>query len=274
MTDTEFYEWLEGYKRAFPETANWLNGLGQGKSADDAMAAKGQPIPPSRQRDMLQTWRFALADIGKDEARKVTAEMVLGNAPSVPAFERERTATIVRQNALEARRRDFTPEPDLEPIPSRKTREAGVSLAALLREMTDTEGLTREQKAEILARAFPAKSGDKRDWYRCRTCRDTGKVDVWHPDYVATVMEHGFAGTRTRYSAVASCTCDAGAPFRNRKNNPLPVLNVLHHCRCAFGDVTDQGNVNDLIDWIETRKERFVKERGDPLLAAYGGDDF
>lgn len=256
MTDPEFDEWLEGYKRAYPETAGWLNGLGD-----------------TRKADMLRTWKFALADIGKDEARKVTAEMVLGNLPNVPAFERERTATIVRQNALEARRRDFRAEPDQEPITSRKTREAGVSLAALLREMTDRE-MGREEKAEFLAKAFPDRSRDKRDWHKCTGCRDTGKVDVWNPDYVATVMEHGIEGSRTRYSAVAACSCDAGAPFRNRKVGALPVVNPLHHCRCAFGDVTDPQNVADMLDWIATRKERFVKERGEPAFSDYNQETY
>ena len=264
MTDTEFDEWLEGYKRAYPETAVWLNGLDATKTGEKT----------TRKDDMLRTWKFALADIGKDEARKVTAEMVLGNSPSVPGFERERTATIVRQNALEARRRDYKPEPDQEPIPSAATLNGGVSLAGLLRQMTDIDGLTAEQKAEMLARAFPAASRDKRDWHKCKLCRDTGKLDVWHPDYVLKVMEHGLGKVKTRYSSVCACTCGEGYPFRTRKTNPLVEFTPLNHCLCLFGDVTDMKNLEELLDWIQNRKERFVKERGDPLLAAYNTEEF
>lgn len=252
MTKEEFNQWLEGYKRAYPETAGWLNGLGD------------------RKADMLTTWQYALQDVTLDEARKVTAAMVRGEVPYVPAYERERTGTVVRQAAYEARSRakPFPDKPEHHPL-TKRDREALVSLGGLFAQLTERNH-TQAEKLAFLERHFPP-STDPRDRFLCPQCRDSGYVDVWHPDFVWRVHQHGWDAEATRYAAVCACTCSQGRQFREvrEESRRLPEYSILHHCRCPFGDVLSERNIADLLDWLETKSKRYVEERGEPAFAAY-----
>lgn len=253
MTREEFDKWLDGYKRAFPETAGWLNGLGE-----------------IRKKDMLDTWAFALSSVPLDDARKITAAMVLGEVPHVAAFERERTGTVVRQAALDARSRakPYQDAPTHQPLTKRE-RSGLVSLAGLFAQLTDREH-TQDERAAFLGQHF-GPSTDPRDHYMCPQCRDSGYVEVWHPDFVWRVQSHGWDAEATRYVSVSACTCSRGRQFRERadESKRLPEYTVLEHCRCPFGDVLSEKNIADLLDWIATRSKRFVEEKGEPAFAAY-----
>lgn len=253
MTKEEFREWLRGYLKAYPETSRWMNRL--------AVETKA---------NLMESWEYAFKDVEHIEARHATADCVRGEGPDIPAYDRERTATILRKYILEKRARN-APVVDDPSFSRRLPEKRHVSLAALFRQISD-EDVTREQRAEMLRSAF-GDSQDPRDRYKCLVCRDVGKVDVWHPEYVMRVKALGMENAGFRYTSVVACTCQAGVPFKSRQRNALPEMNLLDHCYCRFGDTKNPVAIADMLDWIENSRQRYVEVKGESLFEEYNSAD-
>lgn len=249
MTKEEFKEWLRGYLKAYPETSRWINGLA-----------------PETKENLMESWGYAFRDVELDEARHATADCVRGDGPDIPPYDREKIVTILRKYILEKRAKN-APVVDDPSFSRRLPEKKHVSLARLLRQISD-EDLTKEQRAEVLRKAF-GDSQDPRDRYKCLICRDVGKVDIWHPEYAMRVKALGIENAGYRYTSVAACTCQAGAPFKARQRNALPEFNLLDHCYCRFGDTKNEAAIADLLDWMNNSRQRFVETKGESLFEEY-----
>ena len=78
MTRDEFNEWRSHYCNCFPLTGQWLNDL------------------PNKGRDTLQVWFKCLERFSAIVCTTVTDRMAYGELKPVEAYERDKTALIVR----------------------------------------------------------------------------------------------------------------------------------------------------------------------------------
>jgi len=81
MTEQEFDKWLNDYAVAFPSVLDWLDRI------------------PDQTRT-LQRWHMTLKKIPLDHAVMVTDRLAAGELPDIPAYDREKTAMIVRRHAF------------------------------------------------------------------------------------------------------------------------------------------------------------------------------
>lgn len=230
MLEDEFREWLDRHLEAFPQLRVWLEGL---------------PKPAAT----LGAWRGALADVAPEDAAAVTDAMVRGDIQAPAAYDRERTAAIVRQNAREiAWRRSACDQSDQ---PAKVAQRPRAGRSGRIAELMATDFAERTQGvAELLPEQV----------YGCDLCRDVGTVTVWHPVSVAEASETGEAPKRRATAAVA-CSCRRGdrmadgvTPGTGRPGyRRLPRYDENHYCRIEYGlpSADDTGN---LLAWLANRQ--------------------
>lgn len=80
MNSNEFEQWSSAHFAAFPETARWLAGT------DDP-------------RGTLAVWAKVMKDVDATAAIEVTERMARGDLEAPEAYNRERTAAVVRREA-------------------------------------------------------------------------------------------------------------------------------------------------------------------------------
>jgi hypothetical protein len=80
MTGDEFNEWAANHFASFPETQRWLSGTESPQAT-------------------LQVWRKVLLETSVAAAIEVSNRMARGDIDPLPAYERERTAAVVRREA-------------------------------------------------------------------------------------------------------------------------------------------------------------------------------
>ena len=80
MIATEFETWRKGYFAAFPETRGWF-------------AKVESPA------ETLEVWRNVLSDTDFDAAVEVTRRLANGDLEGIAAYDREKTAAVIRREA-------------------------------------------------------------------------------------------------------------------------------------------------------------------------------
>lgn len=80
MTETECEKWRAGYFAAFPDTRAWFSNL----------------LSPA---DTFTVWVNVLQDVDFEAATEVTLRLARGDIEPIPAYDREKTAAIVRREA-------------------------------------------------------------------------------------------------------------------------------------------------------------------------------
>ena len=118
--------------------------------------------------------------------------------------------------------------------------ESGVDLKP-----SETPRLIKEtviRGAEDLARQLRPKYAHGVETFTCKLCRDSGWVDIWHPDFVAALRK-GDADAFP-YKAVAYCTCAKGE-LRKRVSGAVGAATfdrAIHICRdeCSLEELRNR----------------------------------
>lgn len=228
MLPDEFREWLSDYLAAFPGTEEWLGRL------------------PNRQATVAH-WRGTLADVDPAAAKEATRLMLAGELEAPKAYEREHTASRIRQIARQiAWQRSGCDHTD-PPKKVAQRRRGGLSAASVL-----AKGFA--ERTDEVAGTLPESV------YGCDLCHDVGTVTIWHPVSVAEA-----AGTRKRPRRVATaavaCQCHRGNRLASgvepKPGRPayrgLPVYDERRHCVVESG-LPDAADVDRLLGWLSNRE--------------------
>ena len=246
MNGPEFDQWLSGHCAAFPDLQAWLS-----KVQDTGATVK--------------VWRGVLEDVDADAAKEATQKMARGDIEPPAAYERERTAAIIRKAAKKiafdkkradqdaAQRKEATRRGVCQPIGPLIRRAMAVGYKVRSGEMTAEE---RDAAMEQIKKEAGSDPNAYEPRYDCPTCLDHGWVEVWHPDVAAKARMSRKEPSRMA-SCVMACTCHRGNKFFDPPSNegkaamfrPLPRYDEAKHCAIRAG-ASGQTAVREFMDWL------------------------
>lgn len=248
MTRDEFQGWWEFHCARFPDSAAWLNDKG-----------------PTLKATIKEAWAEALRDVAPEDAREVTRRMVSGEEPPIPGYEREQTASIVRKAAKRlAGERSSKTLSEAESVrwkrsPSQPEIPAGSLGRALhrARQLCVQEGMKPSdavyQVVSEMPDAFPEDNPtDKRRWYRCHLCRDTGSVNVWSAEAYRLAKSGTLTGKEPYLVDACFCSCPRGDHGPNPRHRAPRLNDGL--CILPHGNSQDSENLARFMLWTERWK--------------------
>ncbi len=256
MQAEQFDQWLRDYRCSYPTIGDWLDRL------EDPAAT-------------LRKWRRVLEPIELDEALSVTRRMEDGELdPPLQWEQRDRTATIVRREAMQARSSRRERERDLHlqhrPVMTQKAGKVyplgGIlrALIALGKQQADGQmepDAAAAKREQLFYQARQCDSPPPR--FRCTHCGDTGLIVVWHPRCVALMRAKGELPADQRHAAVVLCS-EAGcmaAQSQERANSrdgvkrKLAMFAARQHCRVFGGSLPSDKDYETFREWM---REQFV----------------
>lgn len=251
MTREEFNGWWNAHGRVFPETAAWVNGLGQaGKST------------------LLAAWADVMGDVDSRDAHEVTKRMLAGTDEMLAAFDREKTPGHIRRLAwnLKQGRGEVNREPILPVVRNGKPFPMSGLLADLM--LARDEGATPEQLQPIIAE-FKAKhctpeADDAGPRFHCATCKDSGMVLCWGPSAMAAMRTEGIDAVRKLNSPLVGCLCSCRRGDRSSEGamKTFGRYNVANLHLCPRGDFRSEANLMALErDWEAGKAARYASKR-------------
>lgn len=244
MVEIEFREWLREYCVAFPQTQAWIDGL------TDSTAT-------------LAAWRGAMSDVDPDAAAEVTRRMAAGDIEPPAAYDREKTAAIVRRHAREIvwRRADASrrAEPAEADTGARHKPLGPVLRRAMQIGQQFRDGqISASQRAEAMEQvrrdAVDPTAPEPR--YPCPICRGVGSVTVWHPRSIEAAKSTGRPPARRLTCAVA-CTCVSGrvlaegvqAASGKPGYRALPTYDEARDCICRHS-TPSKDDEESMMEWL------------------------
>lgn len=263
MNTTEFETWWTEHKLCFPDTRNWVRGLG----AEDGQA-------------MLKGWQRALSDVELVDALEVTNRIVSGDEEPIKAYERELTASVVRRLARKAK--DRRCEPVLRDEASeryRRPQDRGrLATGNMAKALERTEELAKQgvppsqildQVLAEMPEAFPENEYTDRR-YKCNRCLDSGTVEVWTNKAVKLVREGEINGREGCLVAAVFCDCRLGERGDEKEiKTKIVRFNPKEHCACPHGHTTSLDNRIALAAWVSNYRPRNY----DRSFDAYNGNN-
>lgn len=246
MSPQEFEGWFAAHCAAFPAIQAWLG------TVTDAKAT-------------LAVWQEILSDVEAEAAQQATKLMARGDIEPPAAYDRERTAALIRRAAKKitfekrqakrdaANRKEATQRGKCQPLGPLIRRAMAVGYKARSGEMTAEE---RDAAMEQIKKEAGSDPNAYEPRYDCPTCLDHGWVEVWHPDVVAKARISRKEPARVA-SCVMACTCQRGHKFHEPPSNegkaamfrPLPRYDEAKHCAIRAG-ASGQTAVREFIDWL------------------------
>ena len=248
MTPEEFKDsfWPD-LKARMPSVKEWVLKLDGGQL--DASGKKVQLAAIA----MLRIWRDVLGDVELFDALAVTLDMSAGNLVPIGTsnHDRENLAATIRSHA---RQRAFERSRSKEKAkPDTKASVIGSGTKLNLMELVG-------KPPEVIAKAFGGKV--RADAHECWTCRDTLKVEVWHPRNLEEI-------DRGRPVSVATgcqiwCDCSA-AKYARKSNHPDPIYDASRHCLIDWRGPLHPSNLENAKLWIEIKQGERL-ERNQPNI--------
>lgn len=231
MTNDEFDRWLDEFLDLIPEIGRWLADVPNPAAINDA-------------------WRDALRDCDLQDARAVTRQLVRGDLPAIPAYERSRTAAIVRTACRELRNERHQ-RSNREPTMGRQaSTPIGRCFGAILRRVDEGESARAACAAEL-----PPLDAERAARYRCLDCEDSGWATVWSERAIRAVLDDAL-DRQSATTSVLPCRCRAGDRYVESLSSPPKGwkgfsyrMDPTLHCVCRRGDTDDPDNVHLLIEW-------------------------
>lgn len=261
MTVDEFDTWLAEYCTAYPDTAAWMN-------------ASGDPGA------VASLWAEALDDVDLQDARAVIKRMMRGDDDYVQAYDRDKTAAIVRRHAIEARRRRLVSEraptpPEWMTAGQRANFDCGSALRNIL------DGLEAGMnESEALQAYLPPINPEDEPRYRCATCLDRGLITVWS----VRAMKAAAAGdvpAKDQTTVQVRCRCEAGEKYQGLQAGIKSGGGSVVGAICVFDErkwLKPHGlgraqRSTNLIEWMRGFRERQHVEYDQLDLPDYSRSD-
>lgn len=258
MSPNEFRDWLVYHSRVLPDFRAWLSRLRQDAPDDHA--------------ELMRAWAAALSDVDMRDARAVTSRMVAGDDDIPAAYERERTAAIVRRLAKAnyvRRTAGLARRVDPETLPQR----GGILPGGLLRQINAAVAAGEDFRAA--AKRIIPPTPDDGPRYSCWLCGDSGLVTVWHERSIRAVMAGGDLDPLELRTCAAPCSCAAGrAKLGDGDRHSWPErcgYSEDRYCLCRRGDVMDPREQAELRNWVAARQHKALESHPSysPQLAAW-----
>lgn len=246
MSPQEFEGWFAAHCAAFPAIQAWLG------TVTDAKAT-------------LAVWQDILSDVEAESAHQATKLMARGDIEPPAAYDRERTAALIRRAAKKitfdkrqakrdaANRKEATQRGKCQPLGPLIRRAMSIGYRYRDGEITEQQ---RDEMMEQVRKEAGSDPNAAEPRYTCGVCLDRGWVGVWHLDVVAEVRTSRKEPARVMECAVA-CSCSRGTRFSEPPSGsgdaamfrPLPRYDEAHHCQIRGGVGRDRA-VKDLMDWL------------------------
>lgn len=234
MTALEFKTWWQNFARLFPETAAWVNGLGEGK-----------PI-------LLQGWQSVLADVESQDGHTATMRLLSGQEEPIAAYDREKTPAVIRRIAMDLQRqRTATGEAYQENIPAPVRGGKPFPVTRLLADLSAAtdRGASQDERQQIIAEFKAEFCTPMADYegprFYCATCRDSGFVLCWDGRAVAAMRDGGIAAVRSILNPLAGflCTCKRGQRKTPGPMDGIGRYDVMKCFICPRGDAMSEENL-------------------------------
>lgn len=243
MNAQEFNQWWADFKLRFPDMGG-------------AWFAEGRT--PDAQKQILETWLDVLSDVLLGEALTANKAIQLGDVEGFTGkWDRDTIATRIRTHAIARRtpRSNWTGPNDGDEL--RVPESSPVSLGGIYRAVLSMsgKGATRDSILAYIQNQFPpAPAWQRQPAFSCLDCLDNGRVEVWHEVNVQLAAQGKWRtiATSSWRTMLAACNCERGAPFRQRRLQPLPEYRDNRHCKVTAGDTQSDRALTDLRDWLDT----------------------
>lgn len=198
-----------------------------------------------------EIWFDILRPTDADDLATVVDQLIYGQVELPRNFEFDRLAIRIRQVCNDRKReRDGHTEDYQQGLISKWRREASKtksSQAHLSRLIKDAQlvGLEyrsgainedehRERIDQIAWQARNLQSDQDDPRYKCGFCRDTGKIEVYHPDFIAAARASDRVTNAMKHTCMTACPeCELGNRLSqgNNKWQGLPEYHPMQHHR-------------------------------------------
>jgi len=202
MKNIEFDRWWDDLISRFPSYHKWQS---EAKFAGELMLS----------------WRQALAKVAIDDAMEINRGMQFGKLESPAAYERERMPEFILRHAgrRQSESVDAAPPGRQEFTDRRATNFPAGEIFDLVAQ-SEKDGWTTEQIRARLAEKYPGTNTtlQGRSAYRCLSCSDTGRMEVFHPKAVAAAKA---SKAIPWYVCLTACDCSAGDSWAGEGDNAV-----------------------------------------------------
>lgn len=94
---------------------------------------------------------------------------------------------------------------------------------------------------------------------KCRTCRDSGVVEVWSRAAIVAVVDGRLNDVEAGGYGCVPCGCPAG----DGRGSASERYDLEGWCPCPRGDTKSQQNIADLKSWVEAKQQQATDRRAE-----------
>lgn len=192
MTQNEFRQWRDDFCTRFPDAGAWV-------VADERASLR-------------ELWyREVFYAIDLRWALAANAAMMAGVVERFNDFAKDQIATLISKAARELKAKHESAERDRQRRDSHRIPRQARGAAVMAQTLAAALRAPHGQRAAIVTQAFAtdAHDDDRRNWYDCPQCRDTGYVDILAPETIHELRRYPESDSPMKTCTVA-CNCELG----------------------------------------------------------------